>query len=192
MIDRHIMQQMDNVLSMREGKGMRTNEQALFAFIQFGKDADVLGVLACAEYFLPEPVDYGSYGPSCWINPKGGFYTVEYGGHSSFAYKLGIADHLLNRAGWIHASDGRADDYYGRWTPAQRKVVERYNLTPHDCSAWARSRLADEAKEANLRGLEFRHRDGWDWRTDVTVADFPDKDDFRRIDQLVRENTIAY
>lgn len=192
MIDRHLMEQMDNALSMRAGRGLATNEQALLAFLQYGAGAGARHVLTDGAYFLPEPVSWCGNLPSCWLNPKGGVFTVPYAGHSEFASCMGINDHLLNRAGWVHISDGLADDYYGRWTNAQRVVIERYGFSHNDATMYANSRLADDAKDARLRGLEFRQRDGWDWRTDVVREDYPDKDDVRLVRELVRENTIAY
>lgn len=53
-------------------------------------------------------------GVSCWISRKGMIFPIGYADHVNFAYLIGLDGRtsVLERAGWIHVSGGRADIMY--------------------------------------------------------------------------------
>lgn len=170
MIDRHLVQQMDKALSLRANKNLPTNEQALLAYMKHSPKAGDEYVIGHREWFLPEPMWGGEtyQGACCWLTPKGGMFSVDYGDHSEFACEaLAIRCSELERGGWLHVSGGKAYVYFGRVTPAQQKVMDQHAMLWHDARGYVSGRMADDAKTEAMRGLEFRQRDGWDWRTDA-------------------------
>ncbi len=197
MIDRHLVQQMDKALSLRAERRIDdTNEQALLAFLLHSNEAHHMAEIVDRSYwFRSKPVWGGEAieGHNCWITPKGGIFSVCYSGHSRFAsIAMGFECSLLERAGWLHVSASTAWQHYDRYSSAQLRVVEEYGMRLADARQHSAGRLADDAKNANLRGLEFRQRDGWDWRTGVVREDYPTLSDARLVRELVRDNTIAY
>jgi len=82
----------------------------------------------------------GGDGVSCWISRKGMVFMIQYAGHSSFAELIGLDGRttVLERAGWIHVSGGRADIMYPV-TAMQRKAIDalaaKYGLKEKEVSS---------------------------------------------------------
>lgn len=175
-MDRHLIAKMDEALSRRAARGIPdTNEQALLAYLQCGKvDAYWQDVAANFSYFRTAPIASSSYAASCWITPRGGMFSVPYSGHSQFANDaLEYGCPILERGGWLHVSDGKAHFYYDRYTAAQHKTMTKWGIIENDCRAYATARLADDGKDGRMRGLEFRDRADFDWRSDMQRPDLP-------------------
>ena len=125
------------IISKRDDAGFTTNTRALRALLEYGdKDAeywledDQRRRLGFPEYMAADVIT-GKY-RACYINPRGMVFAILTCGHSDFAGLVtGVCDpERLNRAGWVHVSDGRIDLEY-TLTPAQERVVD--SLMQHGC-----------------------------------------------------------
>lgn len=88
------------------------------------------GTYAMSREVLKEPTGWfrdglsGTYRPSLYLSPKGMPYFVEYGGHSHLYHQIfQVSQDLMDRAGWLHISDGRVD-VACRMTAAQSRWLE--------------------------------------------------------------------
>lgn len=76
---------------------------------------------------------------SCWISRKGLVYRVGFAGHGGFCAALGVKQRQLERAGWLHVSDGRMDMLYPL-SSGQKRAIQKLR----DLGARLHERYVDE------------------------------------------------
>lgn len=116
-----------------------------------------------------------SDGTSAYLSPKGMIYWLRYGGHYGWYDDiLDLNQNAMDRAGWLHISDGRVD-VHCRITPAQQRWLDKHKPDHRSANSREGDWHIKPYEHTSLQAAPQRYLDAE--RYDVRPLDHIDSDE---------------
>lgn len=160
---RHLEEKLALYVRMRDDKGLETNVPNLRLFIKWAEHVADYNISKEA-WFLNGPALNDKSWPeangraSCWLTPQGRVWSVNYGGHESFASDLGYTVGDMETHGWLHISGGKVHKLFA-FSPTQERWVNEHF---HEYKLEINDRTLDYPREVEKGYAKARvFQDAW-------------------------------